>query len=150
MRLIDSNRDSLECTLDVICSVKMLILSIISVKEEDIATYTIKALDDPRRLNKILYLRPPANVLSFSEIVSLWEKKIGTTLEKTYLLEDELLKKIQESPFPSNILLSIAHATLVKGEYTNYEIDASIGAEASELYPEVKYTTVDEYLSFFT
>lgn len=123
---------------------------VILVKEEDIATYTIKALDDPRTLNKILYLRPPANVLSFSEIVSLWEKKIGTTLEKTYLLEDELLKKIQESPFPSNILLSITHATLVKGEYTNYEIDASIGAEASELYPEVKYTTVDEYLSFFT
>lgn len=123
---------------------------VILVKEEDIATYTIKALDDPRTLNKILYLRPPANVLSFSEIVSLWEKKIGTILEKTYLLEDELLKKIQESPFPSNILLSIAHATFVKGEYTNYEIDASIGAEASELYPEVKYTTVDEYLSFFT
>ncbi|KAI3415100.1 uncharacterized protein J3R85_015404 [Psidium guajava] len=122
---------------------------VVFVKEEDIATHTIKAVDDPRTLNKILYLRPPATVLSFSEIVSLWEKKIGTTLDKTYLLEDELLKKIQESPLPINIILAITHSAFVKGDATNYEIDALIGAEASQLYPEVKYTTVDEYLSLF-
>ena len=70
-------------------------LTAIFVKEEDIATYTVKAVDDPRTLNKIVYLRPPENILSLNEIVSLWEKKIGKTLEKTYLLEDQLLKKIQ-------------------------------------------------------
>ena len=70
-------------------------LTAIFVKEEDIATYTIKAVDDQRTLNKIVYLRPPENILSLNEIVSLWEKKIGKTLEKTYLLEDQLLKKIQ-------------------------------------------------------
>ena len=70
-------------------------LTAIFVKEEDIATYTIKAVDDPRTLNKIVYLIPPENILSLNEIVSLWEKKIGKTLEKTYLLEDQLLKKIQ-------------------------------------------------------
>ncbi|KAK4576848.1 hypothetical protein RGQ29_027404 [Quercus rubra] len=68
---------------------------VIFSKEEDIATYTIKAVDDPRTLNRVLHIRPPANILSFNEIVSLWEKKIGKTLEKTYLLEDQLLKKIQ-------------------------------------------------------
>nr|POE83234.1 isoflavone reductase like [Quercus suber] len=52
-------------------------------------------VDDPRTLNKVLHIRPPANILSFNEIVSLWEKKIGKTLEKTYLLEDQLQKKIQ-------------------------------------------------------
>ena len=70
-------------------------LTVIFSKEEDIATYTIKAVDDPRTLNKVLHIRPSANILSFNEIVSLWEKKIGKTLEKTYLLEDQLLKKIQ-------------------------------------------------------
>ena len=70
-------------------------LTVIFSKEEDIATYTIKVVDDPRTLNKVLHIRPPANILSFNEIVSLWEKKIGKTLEKTYLLEDQLLKKIQ-------------------------------------------------------
>ena len=65
------------------------------VEEENIATYTIKAVEDPRTLNKTLYVRPPANILSFNEIVSIWEKKIGKTLEKTYVPEDQLLKKIQ-------------------------------------------------------
>ncbi|KAM3757386.1 hypothetical protein ACB098_02G183600 [Castanea mollissima] len=122
---------------------------VIFVKEEDIATYTIKAVDDPRTLNKIVYLRPPENILSLNEIVSLWEKKIGKTLEKTYLLEDQLLQKIQESSSPLNFNLSIVHSAFVKGDLTNFEIKASIGVEASELYPEVKYTTVDAYLDQF-
>nr|POE60912.1 isoflavone reductase-like protein [Quercus suber] len=122
---------------------------IIFSKEEDIATYTIKAVDDPRTLNKVLHIRPPANILSLNEIVSLWEKKIGKTLEKTYLPEDQLLKKIQESPNPLNLFLSIAHGIFVKGNLTNSEVKASLGMEASELYPEVKYTTVDEYLDQF-
>ena len=71
------------------------ILSGVYVNEEDIANYTIKAVDDPRTLNKVLYVRPPGNVLSFNEIVSLWEKKIDKTLEKIYIPEDQLLKNIQ-------------------------------------------------------
>ena len=64
-------------------------------KEEDIGTYTIRAVDDPRTLNKVLYIRPPRNIYSFNDLVSLWEKKIGKTLEKEYILEDQLLKNIQ-------------------------------------------------------
>ena len=64
-------------------------------KEEDIGTFTIKAIDDPRTLNKILYIRPPANTYSFNELVSLWEKKIGKTLERIYVPEEQLLKQIQ-------------------------------------------------------
>lgn len=46
-------------------------------KEDDIAAFTIKAVDDPRTLNKILYIRPPKNVYSFNELVALWEKKLA-------------------------------------------------------------------------
>ncbi|KAK4262153.1 hypothetical protein QN277_027742 [Acacia crassicarpa] len=119
------------------------------VTEEDVGSYVIKAVDDPRTLNKSLYLRPPANVLAFNEIISLWENKIGHGLEKTYISEDQLLKNIQESCFPMNLLLAICHSMLVKGEGTNFEIDPSFGVEASELYPEVKYTTIDHYLNQF-
>lgn len=62
--------------------------------ERDIGTFTIKAVDDPRTLNKILYIKPSKNTYSFNELVALWEKKIGKTLEKTYVPEDELLKQI--------------------------------------------------------
>lgn len=63
--------------------------------EKDIGTYTIKAVDDPRTLNKVVYIRPPKNIYSFNELVSLWEKKIGKTLERVYVPEDEVLKNIQ-------------------------------------------------------
>ena len=55
----------------------------------------------------------------------------------------------EESPRPLNLFLSIAHAIFVKGNLTNSEVKASFGLEASELYPEVKYTTADEYLDQF-
>jgi len=52
-------------------------------------------VDDPRTLNKILYLRPPHNIYSFNELVALWEKLIGKTVEKTYVPEEKLLKDIE-------------------------------------------------------
>ncbi|KAI4327625.1 hypothetical protein L6164_020062 [Bauhinia variegata] len=121
----------------------------IYVTEEDIGAYTIKAVDDPRTFNKILYLRPSANILTFNELVSLWEKKIGNTLEKIYVPEDQILKNIQDAPFPWNFLAAIAHSIHVKGDCTNFEIDPSFGVEASGLYPDVKYTTIDHYLNQF-
>ncbi|GAU26222.1 hypothetical protein TSUD_224130 [Trifolium subterraneum] len=121
----------------------------IYVTEEDIGTYTIKAVVDPRTLNKTLYFRPPANIVTFNELVSLWENKIKSTLEKIYIPEDQLLKLIQESPFPTNLILALGHSTLVKGDCTNFEIDSSFGVEVTELYPEDKYTSVNNYLNAF-
>ncbi|KAL3340923.1 hypothetical protein AABB24_029201 [Solanum stoloniferum] len=118
-------------------------------EEHDIGTYTIKAVDDPRTLNKSLYIRPLKNTLSFNELVAIWEKLIGKTLEKIYVPEEQILKDIQTSPMPINIILAINHSTFVKGDQTNFEIEPSFGVEASELYPDVKYTTVEEYLGHF-
>ncbi|CAK9315695.1 unnamed protein product [Citrullus colocynthis] len=91
-------------------------------KEDDIGTYTIKAVDDPRTLNKTLYIRPS---------------------------EEQVLKNIQEAPLPMNIILSISHSAFVKGDHTNFDIEPSFGVEATQLYPDVKYTTVDEFLNQF-
>lgn len=74
-------------------------------KEEDIATYTIRAVDDPRALNKILYIRPPANIISFNSLVSLWEKKIGKTLERIYVPEEKILKDIQGNPLQHRVVV---------------------------------------------
>ncbi|XP_027077034.1 eugenol synthase 1 [Coffea arabica] len=118
-------------------------------EEHDIGTFTIKTVDDPRALNKVVYIRPPKNSVSFKELVAVWEKKIGKTLEKEYIPEEQLLKNIQEAPIPLNVILSINHAILVNGDTTNFAIEPSFGVEASELYPNVKYTTVEEYLDRF-
>ncbi|XP_031247509.1 phenylcoumaran benzylic ether reductase TP7-like [Pistacia vera] len=118
----------------------------IFIKEADIASYTIKAVDDPRTLNKTLYLRPPKNIYSFNELVALWEKKIGKTLEKIYVTEDQIIKMIQDANMTDKIMLLVNYSIFMKGEQTNFEIDPSSGVEASELYPDVNYATVDEYL----
>ncbi|XP_004291865.1 PREDICTED: isoflavone reductase-like protein [Fragaria vesca subsp. vesca] len=121
----------------------------IFVDEKDIGTYTIRAVDDPRTLNKVLHLRPPRNFYSFNELVALWEKKIGKPLEKVYHPEQKLLDDIKASPFPESVILGINHSVFVKGFLTNFEIEPSIGVEASELYPDVEYTTVEDYLDQF-
>ncbi|CAA7042648.1 unnamed protein product [Microthlaspi erraticum] len=118
-------------------------------KEEDIAAYTLKAVDDPTTLNKIMYISPPKNTLSMNELVTLWENKIGKSLDKTHISEEQVLKNIKESPVPVNILMSINHSVFVNGDQTNFTMDPASGVEASDLYPDVKYTSVDEYLSQF-
>ncbi|GER50354.1 isoflavone reductase homolog [Striga asiatica] len=104
-------------------------------KEEDIATYTIKAVDDLRTLNKILYIRPLHNSISLNELTTLWENKCGVKLERKYIPEEQVLKDIQGK-----------RKTSLKGDQTNFEIEPSFGVEASELYPDVRYATVDEML----
>ncbi|KAL9265220.1 Phenylcoumaran benzylic ether reductase Pyrc5-like protein [Drosera capensis] len=86
-------------------------------KEEDIGTYTIRAVDDPRTLNKILYLRPAGNIYSFNELVSLWEKKIGKTLERVYVPEEQVLKNIAEASPPVNVILAIGHSVRERRSY---------------------------------
>ena len=67
----------------------------IFLKEEDIGLFTIKTIDDPRTLNKIVYLRPPGNILSVNEVVSLWESKIGAKLEREYVSEEDMIVLIK-------------------------------------------------------
>lgn len=107
--------------------------------EEDIAVYTMRAVDDARTLNKILYMRPPANILSHNELISLWEKKAGRTLQRVHVPE-EVFNWIKEAAFPLNILLSLALSIFVKGDQTNFDIDPTVGVEATKLYPDVHYT----------
>ncbi|XP_065847303.1 eugenol synthase 1-like [Euphorbia lathyris] len=115
-------------------------------KEEDIASYTIRGIDDPRTLNKTLLLMPPKNVCTFNEIVAFREKKLAKSLQKIYVSEEQLLKDIQATPVPYNIGLAINHSVFIKGDQTNFEIDPSKEVEASQLYPDVNYTPVEELL----
>ncbi|KAL3697212.1 hypothetical protein R1sor_011288 [Riccia sorocarpa] len=116
--------------------------------EEDIATYTIKSVDDPRAANKNLHIRPEENVLSQGELVGLWEKKIGHTLEKILVSGEELKKIIDETPFPANILYAILYSVFIKGDQTSFQLNGK-DVEATELYPDVHYTTVSTYLDQF-
>ncbi|GLJ35070.1 hypothetical protein SUGI_0705620 [Cryptomeria japonica] len=60
--------------------------------EDDIAALNIMVANDPSTPNRLAIYKPPMNVISQSEIVSLWEKKTGRTLKRVYLPEAEMVK----------------------------------------------------------
>ncbi|KAM7276046.1 hypothetical protein ACFE04_017912 [Oxalis oulophora] len=119
------------------------------VKEFDVAAFTISTLDDPCTLNKTLYLRPPGNTVSMNELVEIWESKIGQNIEKFYISEEIFLEKIKETPYPDNMELVFIYSVFVKGDHTYFEIESSSAADATQLYPHIKYTTVSEHLDTF-
>ncbi|PKU73070.1 Isoflavone reductase-like protein [Dendrobium catenatum] len=122
---------------------------VIFVDENDIATYAIKAAEDKRTLNKILYMRPPANIYSHNELISLWERKKKIALKRICVAEEEVLRSLTECPQPFPFFYAIAHAGFIKGETTKFDIDPTVGVEASQLYPDVKYTTVENFMDQF-
>lgn len=70
--------------------------------EDDIAKYTAKTLDDPRTVNKTVYIRPQDNVLTQNELVKIWEKLTGNDLEKTNIAAKDFLANI-ERKFTNNV-----------------------------------------------
>ncbi|KAF3447857.1 hypothetical protein FNV43_RR08563 [Rhamnella rubrinervis] len=117
----------------------------IYVDEDDIAMYTIKAIDDPRTLNKTLYIRPPKNILSQKEVVQVWEKLIGKELKKSSISKDDFLASLKEQDYAQQVGLGHYYHVCYEGCLANFEIGKN-GVEASELYPEIKYTTVEDYM----
>ncbi|XP_037483334.1 isoflavone reductase homolog isoform X2 [Triticum dicoccoides] len=68
----------------------------IFLDEKDVATYTIKSIDDPRALNKTIYLRPTENILSQNELIAKWENLSGKVLQKIPIQSDEFLASMIE------------------------------------------------------
>lgn len=116
------------------------------VDEKDMSMLAIRAVEDPRTLDKVLYVRPPTNMRSFSQLIHILEKKTGRTLERHYVSEHEFAKNIQEAPFPLNFQLAMVHSTVVHAGACEDAIDAAVGVEATLLYPDVEFITVEEYL----
>nr|POF10574.1 bifunctional pinoresinol-lariciresinol reductase 2 [Quercus suber] len=117
----------------------------IYVEEDDIAMYTIKTIDDPRTLNKTVYLRPPKNILSQREVVEIWEKLIGKELQKSSIPKEQLLASLKGLEYAEQVGLIHYYHVCYEGCLTDFEI-GNDAVEASELYPEIKYTTVEGYM----
>ncbi|PQM37766.1 isoeugenol synthase 1 [Prunus yedoensis var. nudiflora] len=114
--------------------------------EEDVATYTIKAATDPRVANPcVIVYRPQGNIVSQLDLISYWEKKSGRTLTRSYVPEEEIIKLSETLPSPDNIRVSILHNIFIKGDQMSFELTEN-DLEASELYPDYKYTSIDSFL----
>lgn len=56
-----------------------------------------------------------------------------------------MVRLSQTLPHPDNVRISVLHNIFVKGEQTSFELGYE-DLEASQLYGDYKYTTVDEFL----
>lgn len=121
---------------------------VIWVEEDDIATYALSTINDPRTLNTTLYLRPSANVLSLNEVVAVWERLIGKSLHKNNIREEEWLLAMNAAPYQVQVVMAHIYQIFFRGDL-DFEVTASEGVDSSELYPEIKYVTVEEYLQRF-
>ena len=82
--------------------------------EDDIATYTIKTIDDPRALDKTVYLRPPENILTQRQLIEKWENLRGRKLEKCSIPAKDFLASMKGiNQFLSEFCLSAPHLSLV-------------------------------------
>ncbi|MCO5580413.1 hypothetical protein L7F22_034279 [Adiantum nelumboides] len=115
---------------------------VIAVLEEDVGAYTMKAVDDPRTLNKTLHIRPPTNIVSMNSLVEMWETLIDKTLETVTVTEEDM------TPFSGNILPALFHDVVIQGDQCNFELGPK-DVEATTLYPDHKYTMAKEYLARF-
>ncbi|WCJ27429.1 Eugenol synthase 1 [Euphorbia peplus] len=116
--------------------------------EEDIAMYTIKAVDDPRTLNQILVIRPEKNITSQLQLINLWEEKIGRTFNTRYIPHKQLVELSRVLPHPENVKMAIVESLFAKGDTMSYGLEKN-DVEASKLYPEYEYTSVDQLLDIF-
>uniref|UniRef100_A0ACD5TYJ8 Uncharacterized protein n=1 Tax=Avena sativa TaxID=4498 RepID=A0ACD5TYJ8_AVESA len=119
-------------------------VKVVFMDEEDAATYIIKSIDDPRTLNKTIYLRPPENILSQNELIAKWEKLSGKVLEKIHIPSDEFLASMEGADLMHQIVVGHLHHIFYEGCLTNFDIGDN--EEASLLYPEVQYTRMEVYM----
>lgn len=122
-------------------------VKVVYMDEDDIATYTIKTIDDPRTLNKTIYIRPPENILTQRELIEKWEKIIGKQLEKSTISEQDFLSSMKGLDLASQVGVGHFYHIFYEGCLANFEIGD--GEEASKLYPEVQYTRMDEFLKLY-
>ncbi|XP_024996272.1 bifunctional pinoresinol-lariciresinol reductase-like [Cynara cardunculus var. scolymus] len=113
--------------------------------EDDVAAYTIRTIDDPRTVNKTVYLRPPANILSQREVVGIWEKLIGKELKKSSLSEQDILNIMKEKDLAEQGVWSHCYHFFYQGCLANFEVEDD-AEEAFLLYPDIKYTKMEDYL----
>ncbi|PQQ09627.1 leucoanthocyanidin reductase [Prunus yedoensis var. nudiflora] len=115
----------------------------------DIGKFTIKTVDDIRTINKNVHFRPPSNLYDINGLASLWEKKIGRTLPRVTITEDDLLTIAAENRIPESIVASFTHDIFIKGCQINFPVEGPHDVEIGTLYPGESFRTLDECFNDF-
>ncbi|XP_065880244.1 leucoanthocyanidin reductase-like [Euphorbia lathyris] len=115
----------------------------------DIGKFTMKTVDDFRTVNKSVHFRPTSNCYNMNELAALWETKIGRTLRRTTVTENDLLALASENRIPESIVASFTHDIFIKGCQVNFSFDGSKDVDVTTLYPDEGFQSLDECFDDF-
>nr|CAI56322.1 TPA: leucoanthocyanidin reductase [Phaseolus coccineus] len=110
----------------------------------DIGKFTMKVIDDVKTINKNVHFRPSKNCYSINELASLGEMKIGRTIPRVTISEDDLLAAAAENCIPQSIVASFTHDIFIKGCQVNFSIDGVDDVEISTLYPDEEFRSLED------
>ncbi|KAL6337745.1 hypothetical protein AAG906_037339 [Vitis piasezkii] len=79
------------------------------------------------------------------KFVEIWEKLIGKQLQKSSISKEEFLTNMKTQTYAVQVGSTHCYHVFYDGCHANFEIGDG-AEEASQLYPEIKYTTVHEYM----
>ncbi|XP_058078610.1 leucoanthocyanidin reductase-like [Magnolia sinica] len=112
----------------------------------DIGKFTVKTIDDDRVVNKTVHFNPTCNFLNINELANLWEKKIGRTLPRVIVTEEDLLATAKELRIatPKSFMTSFTHDIFIGGCQINFPVEGPKDIEVSQLYPDIPFRTMDK------
>jgi uncharacterized protein YbjT (DUF2867 family) len=121
------------------------------VTTEDVARYTVRALDDLSAANRHVTTQPPENLYTQNELVALWEAKSKQKLRRITISPEELDARIEalaedKEGFGKLARLQLIRALWIDGLAAKRSPDA---LEATELWPNMQYHRIPDYLDGF-
>ncbi|XP_022737996.1 leucoanthocyanidin reductase-like [Durio zibethinus] len=115
----------------------------------DIGKFTVMSFNDDRTLNKTVHFQPPSNLLNINEMASLWEEKIGRTLPRVTITEEDLLQRAKEMRIPQSVVAALTHDIFINGCQINFSLDKPTDVEICSLYPNIPFRTIAECFDDF-
>ncbi|KAK4761018.1 hypothetical protein SAY87_005911 [Trapa incisa] len=90
--------------------------------EEDVAIYTVKVTTDTRAANRVVTCRSVRNIASQLDLITWWEERVGRTLKRVHIPDEEIVKMAEALPFPDNIPVAIIHSIFIKGDKMSFDL----------------------------
>ncbi|MCC3373686.1 aromatic alcohol reductase [Cohnella sp. REN36] len=116
------------------------------VSESDVATVTVRALNDPKMENQAIHIG--ANTITQNEMIEMWEKMSGRSVRKISVMSDDIENIIASSVSQDQkVILSVAQlkrSYWIRGESVKHSTRSKA---AEELYPDLPFQTVQEGLT---
>jgi uncharacterized protein YbjT (DUF2867 family) len=116
---------------------------------EDVARYAVRALFDERTRNRHVAIIPPDNTLTQTQLIGMWERKTGRTLQRVTVSSAALDERIDLLSRDPSMRPLLAMAQLVRAAWIDGLGDGRRlpdVLELTQLYPDIGYRRVSEHL----